>query len=216
MLKFLRCDLKEAKQVNCLAKHEHYLRRSKIPTMQKENSMNNDIEKVLYTHEQVNHRLDELASELTAKYHDQQPVIVSVMTGALVFTGEMIERLNFNLTLDYVDVSSYADGTQSGKVQLIQDLSTDIKDRPVIIMEDIVDTGHTLKFLKDLLKGRSAKSIEICALLDKPDRREADVEGDYIGFEVPNEFIVGYGLDYSGLYRNLPFVGVLKRSVYEN
>lgn len=178
--------------------------------------MNNDIEKVLYTQSQVSHRLDELAAELTTKYRGQQPVIVSVMTGALVFTGEMIERLNFKLNLDYVDVSSYADGTQSGQVQLVQDLSTDIKGRPVIIMEDIIDTGHTLKFLKDLLKDRGAKSIEICALLDKPDRREADVEGDYIGFKVPNEFIVGYGLDYSGLYRNLPFVGVLKRSVYDN
>lgn len=176
--------------------------------------MNNDIEKVLYTQAQVDRRLDELATKLTAKYQGTLPVVVSVMTGALIFTGEMLKRLNFKLNLDYVDVSSYADGTQSGQVHLVQDLSTDIKGRPVIIMEDIVDTGHTLKFLKDLLNDRGAKSIEICALLDKPDRREAAIEGDYVGFKVPNEFIVGYGLDYSGLYRNLPFVGILKHSVY--
>lgn len=182
---------------------------------QREKSMNNDIEQVLFSQQQIEQRLNELAATLTAKYKDQFPVIVSVMTGAAVFTVDMIKRLNFKLNLDYVDVSSYADGTQAGKVRLVQDLSTKIKDRPVIIMEDIIDTGHTLKFLVNLLKGRGAKSIEICALLDKPARREANIEADYVGFKVPNEFIVGYGLDYSGLYRNLPYVGILKRSVYE-
>lgn len=177
--------------------------------------MNNDIKEVLYSPQQIDQRLNELAAEITKKYQDQFPIIVSVMTGAAVFTVDMIKRLNFKLNLDYVDVSSYQDGTQGGKVQLIQDLSLDIKGRPVIIMEDIIDTGHTLKFLVDHLKGRGAKSIQICAFLDKPDRREADVKADYVGFRVPNEFIVGYGLDYSGLYRNLPYVGILKRSVYE-
>lgn len=177
--------------------------------------MNNDIEQVLYTQEQVNSRLDELAKQLTAKYQDECPLIVSVMTGALVFTSDMLKRLPFKLNLDYVDVSSYANGSQSaGQVKLIQDLSSDIKGRPVIIMEDIIDTGHTLKYLADLLQDRGAKSIEICALLDKPDRREVNVEADYVGFKVPDEFIVGYGLDYSGFYRNLPYIGILKRSVY--
>ncbi|HJA21024.1 hypoxanthine phosphoribosyltransferase [Limosilactobacillus panis] len=179
--------------------------------------MNNDIEQVLYTQEQINQRLTAIADQLTAKYQDECPLIVSVMTGAVVFTVDMLKRLPFKLNLDYVDVSSYADGTQSaGQVKLVQDLSSNIKGRPVIIMEDIIDTGHTLKYLADLLKGRGAKSIEICALLDKPDRREVAVEADYVGFEVPDEFIVGYGLDYSGLYRNLPYIGILKRSVYEN
>ena len=177
--------------------------------------MNNDIEQVLYTQEQVDSRLDELAKQLTAKYQDECPLVVSVMTGALVFTSDMLKRLPFKLNLDYVDVSSYANGSQSaGRVKLIQDLSSDIKGRPVIIMEDIIDTGHTLKYLADLLQNRGAKSIEICALLDKPDRREVDVEADYVGFKVPDEFIVGYGLDYSGFYRNLPYIGILKRSVY--
>ena len=179
--------------------------------------MNNDIEQVLYTQTQIDNRMDEIANQLTEKYQDQCPLIVSVMTGAVVFTVEMIKRLKFKLNLDYVDVSSYADGTQSaGKVKLVQDLSSNIEGRPVIIMEDISPTVHTLTYQADLLKGRGAKSIEICALLDKPDRREVDVEADYVGFKVPNEFIVGYGLDYNGLYRNLPYIGILKRSVYEN
>ncbi len=159
--------------------------------------MNNDVEKVLYTQDQVNQRLDELANTLTEKYQGKFPVLVSVMTGAMIF-------------------SSYEESSEStGKVKLIQDLSHDIKDRPVLIMEDIIDTGHTLKYLVALFANRGAKSIEICSLLDKPDRREVDVEADYVGFKVPNEFIVGYGLDFDGLYRNLPYVGVLKRSVYE-
>lgn len=176
--------------------------------------MNNDVEKVLFSQQEINQRLDELAGQLTAKYQDQFPVVVPVMTGAAVFASDMIKRLDFKLNLDYVDVSSYGDGTESGKVRLVQDLSTDIKNRPVLIMEDIIDTGHTLKFLNDLFANRGAKSIEICALLDKPARRQADVKADYIGFEVPNEFIVGYGLDYDGLYRNLPYIGVLKKAVY--
>lgn len=179
--------------------------------------MNNDIKKVLYTQDQVDHRLDEMATTLTNKYQDEFPILVSVMTGAMVFTTDIMRRLNFKLNVDYVDVSSYEDGSEStGKVKLVQDLTHDIAGRPVIIMEDIIDTGHTLKYLADLLANRGAKSIEICSFLDKPDRREADVEADYVGFKVPNEFIVGYGLDYNGLYRNLPFVGILKRAVYEN
>ena len=178
--------------------------------------MNNDVEKVLYTQDQVNQRLDELANTLTEKYQGEFPVLVSVMTGAMIFTSEMMKRLNFKLNVDYVDVSSYEESSEStGKVKLIQDLSHDIKDRPVLIMEDIIDTGHTLKYLADLFADRGAKSIEICSLLDKPERRETPVKIDYLGFTVPNEFIVGYGLDYNGLYRNLPYVGVLKRSVYE-
>ncbi|MBB1095587.1 hypoxanthine phosphoribosyltransferase [Limosilactobacillus agrestis] len=178
--------------------------------------MHNDIEKVLYAQDQVNQRLDELANTLTEKYQDQFPLIVPVMTGAMMFTSEMMKRLNLKLNVDYIDVASYAENSEStGKVKLIQDLSHNIKDRPVIIMEDIIDTGHTLKYLAQLFADRGAKSIEICSLLDKPARREVDVEADYVGFKVPNEFIVGYGLDFNGLYRNLPFVGVLKRSVYE-
>jgi hypoxanthine phosphoribosyltransferase len=178
--------------------------------------MNNDIETVLFTQNQVEQRLNELATTLTQKYQNEFPIIVSVMTGAMVFASDMMKRLNFKLNVDYVDVSSYGEESESnGQVKLVRDLSHDIKNRPVIIMEDIIDTGHTLKYLTKLFADRGAKSIEICSLLDKPDRREVDVEADYVGFKVPNEFIVGYGLDFDGLYRNLPFVGILKRSVYE-
>ncbi|WP_295730516.1 hypoxanthine phosphoribosyltransferase [uncultured Limosilactobacillus sp.] len=178
--------------------------------------MNNDIEKVLYTQEQIDQRIDELAATLTSKYHDEFPVIVPVMTGAMVFASELMKRLNFKLNIDYVDVSSYEDSSKSsGKVRLLRDLSHDISGRPVLMIEDIIDTGHTLAFLNKLFASRGARSVEICSLLDKPARREVPVKIDYLGFKVPNDFIVGYGLDYDGLYRNLPYVGILKRSVYE-
>lgn len=179
--------------------------------------MNNDIQTILYSQADIDKRLNQLATTITEKYRDQFPVIVSVMTGAMVFATDMIKRLNFKLNVDYVDVSSYENGDQStGQVKLVQDLSHSIEGRPVIIMEDIIDTGYTLQYLTGLLADRGAKSIEICALLDKPARRQVKVKADYVGFTVPDEFIVGYGLDYDGLYRNLPFIGILKRPVYEN
>ncbi|MCI2031489.1 hypoxanthine phosphoribosyltransferase [Limosilactobacillus sp.] len=178
--------------------------------------MNNDIEKVLYTQEQIDQRIDELATTLSAKYRDELPVVVPVMTGAMMFAAELMKKLNLKLNIDYVDVSSYEGSSKSsGKVRLLRDLSHDVSGRPVLMIEDIIDTGHTLEFLNKLFTSRGAKSVEICSLLDKPARRETSVKIDYLGFTVPNEFIVGYGLDYNGLYRNLPYVGILKRSVYE-
>lgn len=179
--------------------------------------MNEDIERVLFTEDQINQRLDELAATLTKDYQDKCPVLVSVMTGAMIFSCDLMRRLDFKLNVDYVDVSSYASGSKSsGEVRLIQDLSYGIRGRDVLIIEDIIDSGHTLEYLDKLFAQRGANSIKICAFLDKPDRREIDVDADYVGYEVPNEFIVGYGLDYNGLYRNLPYLGILKRSVYEN
>lgn len=178
--------------------------------------MNNDIERVLYSEEEINHRMDELAEQLTAEYKRQRPLIISVMTGAVLFTVDMIKRMDIMAKLDFIDVSSYYGGTSStGKVKLVQDLKSDVADRQIIIMEDIVDTGHTLKYLIDLLKERGAKSVKVCTLLDKPEGRQVDVKADYVGFNVPNEFLVGYGLDYKGYYRNLPYVGILKPVVYE-
>lgn len=177
--------------------------------------MNNDIERILINQNQIDQREDELAAELTAKYQDQFPIVVSVLTGAMIFTSDMLKRLNFKLNVDLVDVSSYAGANSTGEVQLVQDLKFDVSGRSVIVMEDIIDTGRTLAYLVQLLKKRGAKSVEVCALLDKPERREAEIEGDYVGFKTPNEFLVGYGLDYNDLYRNLPYVGILKRSVYE-
>ena len=129
----------------------------------------------------------------------------------------MIERLDIMAQIDFIDVSSYFGGLGStGKVKLIHDLKTDVKDRHVLIMEDIVDTGRTLKYLMDLLADRGAKSIKVCSLLNKPEGRKVDVDPDYVGFTVPKEFLVGYGLDYKGFYRNLPYVGILKPSIYQN
>lgn len=178
--------------------------------------MNNDIEKVLISHDKMNNRLDELAGELNKKYANSKelPLVVSVMTGALIFSGKMIERLNFMMNLDVVKASSYEGAHSTGKVTLSQDVKYDVKNRPVIIMEDIIDTGRTLKFLKDLFLQRGAKSVEICAMMDKPQSHEVELQGDYIGFNAPNEFLVGYGLDYDGLYRNLSYIGVLKHEVY--
>lgn len=178
--------------------------------------MNNDIERVLYSEEEINRRMNELAKQLTAEYKEQRPLIISVMTGAVLFTVDMIKRMDIMAKLDFIDVSSYYGGTSStGEVKLVQDLKSDIRGRSILIMEDIVDTGHTLKFLIDLLKERGAKSVKICTLLDKPEGRQVEVKADYVGFNVPNEFLVGYGLDYKGYYRNLPYVGILKPAVYE-
>lgn len=178
--------------------------------------MNNDIERVLYSEEEINRRMDELAKQLTAEYKEQRPLIISVMTGAVLFTVDMIKRMDIMAMLDFIDVSSYYGGTSStGEVKLVQDLKSDIRGRSILIMEDIVDTGHTLKFLIDLLKERGAKSVKVCTLLDKPEGRQVEVKADYVGFNVPNEFLVGYGLDYQGYYRNLPYVGILKPAVYE-
>ncbi|WP_267202459.1 hypoxanthine phosphoribosyltransferase [Limosilactobacillus kribbianus] len=177
--------------------------------------MNNDIERILISQDQIEQREDELATELTAKYQDQFPIVVSVLTGAMIFTSDMLKRLNFKLNVDLVDVSSYAGANSTGEVELVQDLKSNVAGRPVLVMEDIIDTGRTLAYLVQLLKDRGAKSVEVCALLDKPERREVEIDGDYVGFKTPNEFLVGYGLDYNNLYRNLPYVGILKRSVYE-
>lgn len=177
--------------------------------------MNNDIERVIYSASAIQKREKELAAQLSDEYRGKKPVIVSVLTGAILFTVDVFDKMDIFAQLDFIDVSSYGGGTQSsGHVKLVHDLKNDIKGRDVLVMEDIVDTGRTLKFLVDLLKDRGANSIKVCSMLDKPEGRVVDVKADYVGFNVPNEFLVGYGLDYDGYYRNLPYVGVLKPSVY--
>ncbi|MCZ3586336.1 hypoxanthine phosphoribosyltransferase [Lactobacillus gasseri] len=177
--------------------------------------MNNDIERILYTQSDLDGRMDEMAAELNVKYKDEEPIVVPVLNGAMIFASDMIKRLNFKLTIDPIKASSYA-GTQStGKVKITQDIKSDVKDRPVIFMEDIIDTGRTLQALSEVMKDRGAKSVEVVAMLDKPETRVVDFHADYYGFKAPDEFLVGYGLeDYNGLYRNLPYVGILKHEVY--
>ena len=179
--------------------------------------MNNDIERVIYDQQEIDQRVSELAEQLNHDYAGKRDVVVvAVLTGAIMFTMDLYKRLDLYAHIDFVDVSSYQGGTSStGSVKLLHDLKNDIKGKDVIVCEDIVDTGRTLKFLIDLLKDRGANSIKICSIFDKPAGRVVDVQADYVGFDVPNEFLVGYGLDYQGLYRNLPYIGVLKPSVYQ-
>lgn len=176
--------------------------------------MNNDIEKVLFDQDQLNNRMAELADELNEDYAGKQPIVVPVMTGAMIFAADMVKRLKFKLTVDPVKASSYAGANSIGTVKLVQDIKSDVNGRDVLFMEDIIDTGRTLKYLSELMKKRGAKSVKVCAMLDKPETREVDFHADYYGFTAPDAFLVGYGLDYDGLYRNLPYIGVLKKAVY--
>lgn len=176
--------------------------------------MNNDIEKVLFTQDDLDKRMDELAGELNKKYAGEQPIVAPVLNGAMIFASDMIKRLNFKLTIDPIKASSYAGTSSTGQVKISQDMKSDVKGHRVIFMEDIIDTGRTLKALSELMKKRGAKSVEVVAMLDKPETRVVDFHADYYGFTAPDAFLVGYGLDYNGLYRNLPYVGILKQAVY--
>ncbi|KRN64380.1 hypoxanthine phosphoribosyltransferase [Pediococcus cellicola] len=179
--------------------------------------MNDDIERVLYSQADIATACERLGKQLTNDYQDKVPLILSVLSGAVFFTTDVTRQMDVYAQMDFVDVSSYNGGTHSsGEVRLVTDIAEDVSGRDVLIIEDIVDTGRTLKFIIDLLKRRHAKSVKVCTLLDKPTGRVLEVEADYVGFVVPSEFVVGYGLDYKGEYRNLPYVGVLKPEIYMN
>lgn len=177
--------------------------------------MNNDIEKVLYSAEDIQKTIAKLADQLSEEYKDKDPLILCVLTGAVLFTVDLIEKMDIMAQMDFIDVSTYFGGTETtGNLKLIHDMTSDVKGRNVLITEDIVDSGRTLQYLVNLLKERGAKSVKTVSLLNKPEGREFDVNVEYYGYKVPNEFLVGYGLDYKGYYRNLPYVGILKPSVY--
>ncbi|WP_307994656.1 hypoxanthine phosphoribosyltransferase [Weissella viridescens] len=177
--------------------------------------MNNDIERVLYSEDDIAEAAKRVGTELAADYEGRTPVIISVLKGAVLWTVDVMRYMQY-AEVEFIDVSSYHGGiASSGEVDLIVDLQTDIAGRDVIIMEDIVDTGQSLKFMMALLEQRGAKSIKVASLLDKKEGRVVDANVDYVGFDVPKAFVVGYGLDYKQLYRNLPYVGVLKQAVYD-
>lgn len=176
--------------------------------------MQRDIAKILITEEEIRVRLRELGQQLTEDYKDKNPIFVGILQGVVVFFGNMIQQIPVYCQTDFMCVSSYSGTESSGQLLIKKDLSADIRGRHVVILEDIVDTGHTLCKVLELLRSREPASIKICALLDKPERRENPVTIDYVGFTIPNEFVVGYGLDYNEQYRNLPFVGVLKPEIY--
>ena len=176
--------------------------------------MNNDIQKILYSGDQLDKRMDEIATVLNEKYKEDQPLVVPVLNGAMIFAGDMLKKLNFKLNLEPMKASSYDGAASTGKVKIIQDVKSNVKGRSIIFLEDIIDTGRTLKYLTEEMYRRGAKSVEVISMLDKPETRTVDFHADHYCFKAPDEFLVGYGLDYAGLYRNLPYVGVLKRSVY--
>lgn len=179
--------------------------------------MKNDIATVLYTEADIARAVATLGAQLTAEYHNKNPLVVGILRGSAPFMMDLVRAMDCYLEIDFMDVSSYGDATESsGTVRILKDLDTDIAGRHVLLIEDIVDSGRTVQSLMELLHTRHATSIKICTLLDKPERRAVDVQVDYIGLEVPNEFVVGYGLDYRQQYRNLPYIGVLKPEVYQD
>ena len=180
-------------------------------------SMHDNVEYVMLTAEQIDTRVKELAAQLDKLYEGRRPVVVCVLKGSVLFFTDLIRNMKTSVELDFMSVSSYGSGTKStGELKIKKDIATDIKGRDVLIVEDIIDSGNTLYHLKKMLIERAPASINIVTLLDKPDRREAPMEPEYTGFVIEDEFVIGYGLDYADDYRNLPYVGVLKRSVYEN
>lgn len=177
--------------------------------------MHNDIQEVLVTKEDLQAKVKELGALLSKEYKDKNPLIIGVLKGALPFMADLIKEMDMHLEIDFMDVSSYGTAmVSSGEVKILKDLDTSVEGRNLLFVEDIVDSGRTLDYLKKLFEYRKANSVKIVTLLNKPKGRQVDVEVDWVGFEVPDEFVVGYGLDYSEHYRNLPYIGVLKPEVY--
>jgi hypoxanthine phosphoribosyltransferase len=177
--------------------------------------MHPDIKEVLLTADQISARVMEMAERIAADYRDREPVLIGVLDGAIVFLADLMRALPIPVRVDLVKWSSYGDGaSSSGEVQLLKDLSFSVEGKHVLVVEDIVDTGLTLRYLMENMETRGVASLAVAALLDKPSRRKVPVKLDYLGFEVPDEVVVGYGLDYAQRYRNLPYVGVLKPEIY--
>lgn len=178
-------------------------------------SMDKDIKKVLISEEEIQTEIKALAKTLTEEYHDKNPLVVGILKGALPFMADLIKALDIFLEYDMMDVSSYGTGfSSSGEVKIIKDLDSSVEGRDILIVEDIIDSGRTLKYLQDMFFRRNAKSVKLVTLLDKPTGRVVELDVDYKCFDVPDEFVVGYGLDYRENYRNLPYVGVLKEEIY--
>ena len=179
--------------------------------------MERDIKQILLTEEQIQTRIRELGEILTAEYADKNPIVVGVLKGVVIFYADMIRHIKVPCQMDFMWISSYSGTNSTGTMKVRQDLSSDIKGRHVLILEDIFDTGNSLSFVCQHLQEKEPASLKICTLLDKPERRNPNVtlKADYVGFTIPNAFVVGYGLDYDEHYRNLPYVGIMKPEVYE-
>ncbi len=177
--------------------------------------MHSDVEKVLFDEQKIQKRIAELGQQISNDYEGKNPLLVCILKGAVMFMVDLVKSVEIPMEMDFMAVSSYgASSKSSGVVRILKDLDKSIEGRHVVLVEDIVDTGLTLKYLRETLLHRQTASVKIISLFDKPDGRKVDIKPDYYGFTVPNEFIVGYGLDYAEHYRNLPYVGVLKKEVY--
>ena len=178
--------------------------------------MHNDIQEVLLTEEMLKDKVAELGAQITRDYADKEIFAIGILRGAVVFMADLIRAIERPVQIDFMAVSSYGmQADSSGIVRILKDLDSSITGKHVLIIEDIIDSGQTLSYLIKNLSERKPASIQLCTLMNKPERRKVDLPVKYIGFEIPNEFVVGYGLDYAEKYRNLPYLGILKRSVYE-
>ncbi len=178
--------------------------------------MHKDVERVLISQDKLENIVKSLAKQIEKDYNGRDFIMVGLLKGSIVFMAELMTKVNLDFRIDFMVASSYGGGTESsGKVKIIKDMEVDPRGRDILIVEDIVDSGNTLNFVINHLVSRGAKAVQVCTLCDKPSRRKVPLVPDYCGAEIPDEFIVGYGLDYDEKYRNLPYIGVLKRSVYE-
>jgi hypoxanthine phosphoribosyltransferase len=170
-----------------------------------------EIDKILITENQIKQKVKELGAQMREDFHDKDMVFIVVLKGAFVFAGDLIRELDESVTVDFVAASSYGNQTETtGKVRLLKDIDVNITDKHVVLVEDIIDTGLTLSFLKEHFHLHKPKSMRICTLLDKPERRLVDLKADYVGFEIPDTFVIGYGIDYAERYRNLPYIATMK------
>lgn len=178
--------------------------------------MDEAIESVLLSEEEIKKKVKELAKEISRDYPNGDLLFIGVLKGSVFFITDLMREMEVNVSVDFMAVSSYGSSSvSSGVVRILKDLDFDIEDKDVLIIEDIIDSGTTLKYLYEYLKSRSPKSLKICALLEKPARKKVDINADYLGFSIPDAFVVGYGLDYAEMYRQLPYLGILKENVYK-
>jgi hypoxanthine phosphoribosyltransferase len=179
--------------------------------------MKNDIASILLDEKIIQNKVTELGVRISDDYQDSVPVLICILRGGVVFLSDLMKKISIPVEIDFMSLSSYGSGTESsGVVKIRKDIDANISGRDIIIVEDIVDSGLTLKYIKDYFQRHNPKSVKICTLLDKPKAHKTDIKIDYCGFEVGNEFVVGYGLDYAEKYRNLPFIGILKEEIYTN
>ena len=175
-----------------------------------------DIESILYSEEQLHKRVQELGEQITRDYQGKDLLMIGVLKGSVVFMTDLMRSIDLDLAIDFMAVSSYGSGTTSGEVRILKDLNRSVKDKDILIVEDILDSGRTLSYLTEMLWNRRPASVRICTLLDKPDRRVVEnIQPSYVGYVIPDAFVVGYGLDYDEHYRHLPYIGILKPEVYE-